>query len=414
MSTVAPIRTTSGLSSQAVRAVMLTQFDDIEGYMVAVSDPKNVMTDQFKDIGYHFLPDKGICWRLITMGLGDYKMIGVPVHIEDSKYARRAFVFCLCLVVENAEPAIRLGKLAAQELADTLYSLEIESSFLSTSENWPYIQTFLTELREILNGEIPYVKLELGGSNIEFIKPVAPALTESATESIHPFSTPVVIVDIDSHLSPEQKAQNQQLIDVLYICDGSRSVAEISVYLSADFTELVRLLSLLAERGLVVIIDQPIDQFSRVRLTPSFHSFFDDLRNRQEAVSYSLISDHDVQPRAVSATDPGGGITNLGDYLVRMYCRLDGHVQDLGEFDSSHNSVGNISSRHMIIYGLVKGFLRCKTMYPVCSDHATTMVPVLRSCDGRLSWDDIGFKHGLTRAELNEVFTHHNVLRIWC
>ena len=104
--------------------------------------------------------------------------------------------------------------------------------------------------------------------------------------------------------------------------------------------------------------------------------------------------------------------SNLGDYLVRMYCKLDGHVQDLGEF-SAMNGVMNISIRQMVIFGLIRNFLRCKTMFPVFIDYASTSLPVLRSCSGESSWDEIGVQHGLTRDQLSKLFEQYNVLRIW-
>ena len=396
---------------------MFTQFEDVEGYVVSASDPPGVMTDQFKDIGYHFLPDRGLCWRLITMSLGDFKMIGVPVHIEDSKYARRAFVFCFCLVVENNPLAIKLGKTAAQALADLFHSLEIDLSFLSENSDVSKIAEFIRIFRERLNSDkSPFVNLTVTGDyRVQFGKPVVtagvPAPIDGGEDTtVKGYYTPVAIVDVSS-LTEQEAASNHVLVNVIQACTGLVTVAEISVHLELDFSALGSLLRVLERRQLIILVNQPIDQFTRVRLTSVFHSFFDDLSNRQEAIAYTLISDPIHSGNSTPRSDQGP-ISNLGDYLVRMYCRLDGHTQDLGEFHALHHG-GNISSRHMVVFGLIKNFLRCKTMYPVFPDSDTTMIPVLRSCDGRLSWDELGCKYGLTRSELSDVFTHHNVLQIW-
>ena len=141
--------------TELVKAVMYTRFEDVEGYVVTASEPRGVMGDQFKEIGYQFLPDKCLCWRLISLALGEYRMIGVPVHIEDSRYPRRAFVFCFCLLVEDNPAAIQLGKVAAQEFAEIFYMLEIDPNvhLLSDDSKLGIVETFLNKLKYELNDE---------------------------------------------------------------------------------------------------------------------------------------------------------------------------------------------------------------------------------------------------------------------
>jgi hypothetical protein len=396
-------------SNEPIKALLCTQFEDVEGYVVSVSDPPNIMTNQFKDIGYHFLPDKGLCWRLITMTLGEYKMTGVPVHIEDSKYPRRAFVFCLCVVTDLTNRAVGLGKLVAQELADLLHQLEADSSYLSNRENDGSIRQMLASLRQDLNSEsVSVVNRQVSGNHwLQFSKRII--LNPGAVEErlIEPFHIPVALVDT-GELSDEVACNNQLMVDVVEACNGNDSCSEISHFLGIGFPDLTRVLSALQRKGMVYVLDQPIDKYSRIRLTKNFHAFFDDLSNRQEAIAFSLAtggSSGVSTPRGDTAA-----IGNLGDYLVRLYCRLEG--QELGEFESVHGSP-NFSTKFMIVYGLIKGFLRCKTMFPVLLDSSTTLIPVLRSCDGCTSWDAIGVRFGLSRSELDETFTHYNVVRIW-
>lgn len=381
--------------------------------MVRASDPLEVMTDQFKDIGYHFLPDRGICWRLISLALGEFRVIGVPVHIEDSRYPRRAFVFCFCLIVENSREAIALGKVTAQQLAELFYALESETQFLS--ESHADLHDFLANLRTALNSacdEFVNVSVDHSDRFLQFQKPSLGApVSEEPTRPICSYFTPISLVD------PSLIDHTHECVaDVLKACDGWNSVAELSNLLSIDFSQLCRLLHSLTTRQLVAMVDQPIDSFTRVRLTSKFHSFFDDLTNRQEAVAFCVgmgspgISTPNISHPSEESVDLMP-IPNLGDHLVRLYCRLDGHTMDLEEFASLCSS--SISARHVVLFGLIKNFLRPKTMFPVYSDFATTMVPVLRLCDGRNSWDDICATFQLTRLEVNEIFVHHGVLKIW-
>ena len=392
-----------------VRAIMFTQFEDVEGYVVAASDPPNVMTDQFKEIGYQFLPDKDICWRLISLCVGEYRIVGVPVHIDDAKYARRAFVFCFCLIVEKQ--AMELGKIVAQYLAEIFYKLEVDSSFLSGSPaGKEALPIFLKDLRDSLNSDkIDSVNLEVvDGFRLQFCKPRKPlgSVADHLLKKIEPWFVPVATVGVDDL---GKVASAYDLVEVMQECTGESSVSEISLKLGIEYADLIRALSVLEERRLIVVIDQPIDTFSRLRLTNAFHAFFDDLSNRQAAVAFaSQVCSVVSSPRGGGSGPPPG---DVGDQLVRVYCRLDGHVEDLGEFDSAQSS--GLSTRLLAMFGIIKGFIRPKTMFPVHPDHETTMIPVLRSCDGSKSWDEIGFKHGLHREELNELFSYHGVFRIW-
>jgi hypothetical protein len=412
----------SRTEQEIVKAVLFTEFEDIEGYVVSASDPVGVMHDQFKDIGYHFLPDKGMCWKLISMALGDYRMIGVPIHIEDSKYGRRAYVFCFCLIVVNSAHAVKLGKIAAKELAELFFALERDHSYLSEKKNLPSITKVLENVRSCLNDEKPYLNIHVhDNSRVQILKPPKDHKANyPARCKIKPFFIPIAL--IDANLIGDSVSDNHDLIKILNQCNGLFSVSEISNSIEIHFDDLCFVLSALEQRGLIYLLDQPIDQFTRVRLVPNFHLFFDDLNNRQEAIMYSLLvpsSSSRTSETGSGTSTPKGVIdqqqssfSNLGDYLVRMYCKLDGHVQDLGEF-SAMNGVMNISIRQMVIFGLIRNFLRCKTMFPVFIDHASTSLPVLRSCSGESSWDEIGVQHGLTRDQLSTLFEQHNVLRIW-
>lgn len=392
-----------------VRAVMYTLFEDVEGYVVGASDPPNIMVDQFKDIGYQFLPDKGICWRLISLSIGDFRITGVPVHIDDAKYARRAFVFCFCLVVDKR--AVELAKVAAQYLAEIFKELETKHSFLSIEANKGKIKKFLIELREQLNSDkVNHINIPIAdGLALQFEKPAKPFPKCSISNLVQPWYIPIATVGVNPVDCPE-------LETILALCNGETTVSEISLHIEMDMGELGSVLVKLAERKLIVIMDQPIDKFSRVRLTSEFHTFFDDLTNRQTAVAFalsgqtSMASSVSSSPRSGQPVDASG--TNLGDQLVRMYCRLDGNVEDLGEFSSAQGSSG-LSIRLMVIFGILKNFIRTKAMFPVFMDHETTMIPVLRSCDGSRTWDEVGFKHGLTREEMHELFSYHGVVKIW-
>ena len=414
----------SGGMPELVRAVMFTRFEDVEGYVVSASDPPNVMKDQFKDIGYQFLPDKGLCWRLISLSLGDqFRIIGVPGHIDDARYPRRAFVYCFCLIVNNEANAVSIGKLAAAEMAEIFLALENDPKYhlLSDDSKHGIIEEFLKKLRKQLN-EGKHVNVNVIGDYwLQFVLHKAGKSLAPPQELIKPWSVPVSLTDTFPDDSVELTPFTS-LMNLLESCNGSNSVCELSQILAVDYDQLVQVLSILHARELVYIVSQPVDKYSRVRLVSNFHTFFDDLNNRQEAVGYCIASNFSLPSSVFSSesstplddhpTSLSQPINNLGDYLVRMYCRMDGNTADLGNMETFRHGV-HISVRHMVMYGLLKGFLRLKQLFPFFPEFETTMVPVLRLCDGTLCWDEIGFKCNMTRSQLMDVFMNHDVLRIW-
>ncbi len=68
----------------------------------------------------------------------------------------------------------------------------------------------------------------------------------------------------------------------------------------------------------------------------------------------------------------------------------------------------------MVLFGLAKGFLRMKQLFPYYPNHSDPLaMPVLKACDGSVDWDWLGYKFQMNRNELNQIFTENGILRIW-
>ena len=76
-------------SQVSIDAIFYSRFQDIEGYTICASDPPGVLgDDQFKQIGYYFLPDKSLSDHVIVLHLDKYRLFGCPVYLSGSQYAR--------------------------------------------------------------------------------------------------------------------------------------------------------------------------------------------------------------------------------------------------------------------------------------------------------------------------------------
>lgn len=63
----------------------------------------------------------------------DKKILGLPVKIDDKKYARNAFYFNLCFVCDAWARTVQYEPLL-KKLSDYLIGMELESKFLSLQD----------------------------------------------------------------------------------------------------------------------------------------------------------------------------------------------------------------------------------------------------------------------------------------
>ncbi|KAF4670048.1 hypothetical protein FOL47_002279 [Perkinsus chesapeaki] len=140
-----------------------------------------------KECGYHFLPDRDCCWRVVCVSLSEgLAMMGVPVYLEDSKYERSSLVFCVAFIVPDTNsdtdetPPWEVYREIAQQLAISFARMELDPSLrlLSDESHRPTVKYILESVREQLNSCTGVGELFYNVSEI-------PKLLENADDVVH-------------------------------------------------------------------------------------------------------------------------------------------------------------------------------------------------------------------------------------
>uniref|UniRef100_A0A0G4G623 Nitrogen permease regulator 2 n=1 Tax=Chromera velia CCMP2878 TaxID=1169474 RepID=A0A0G4G623_9ALVE len=136
-----------------VRALAFCKFDLEEGPRIVCTDPPGVMAGHFPAFSKYFMPNKDITGNVISVRVGNWCLVGMPLTVEDKgKYARNSFQFCICAVVA-ADVPMSPHRLLAAQLANEFANLEVTISFLSddSPENEVKIANTLALLRAQIN-----------------------------------------------------------------------------------------------------------------------------------------------------------------------------------------------------------------------------------------------------------------------
>jgi len=371
-------------ASLSILAILFTRFEDIEGYVVAAADPPEALGEhQFKDIGYHFLPDKEVCGRVITLFLDNYRIIGVPVCLEGSQYSRKALTFCICFVIDSMVVQADMGlyKRLAEQLANSFSTLEKDQELrlLSDDRHLPKVAATLVELRKQLNDpRRSHVFVSIADSHSICFKPFGVPKLKQRLAEIKPYFVPYLLVDPNSVPAEEIDAL---AVSVLSLVDGAVSVGDICSKLPSTPAKVVMsVLRLLAGLGCVALLP-PVDEFSRFCLTPAASNFFVGLSDRAEASEFCGLAAHEVS---------------------RSLAKLRG--QPFSEFSE------NANAKKIIIFGLIKNIVRAQQLFAFSGAGEEE---ISRSCDGRTAADDLCAQLGISRAEFFNFVNSRKICQIW-
>eukprot|EP00922_Rhytidocystis_sp_ex-Travisia-forbesii_P039108 GHVS01058224.1.p1 GENE.GHVS01058224.1~~GHVS01058224.1.p1 ORF type:complete len:465 (-),score=33.42 GHVS01058224.1:1075-2469(-) len=105
---------------------------------------------QFRSISKYFFMHSDLNSKIIALRLGEWRIMGVPVKLEDAElYSRNSFQFTFCLVIDTASDETPFRDMAIQ-FACAFTQLEKRSRFLSTASNEHLLANCLIDMLEQL------------------------------------------------------------------------------------------------------------------------------------------------------------------------------------------------------------------------------------------------------------------------
>lgn len=354
-----------------LRALLLCVFDKEEGPSICCSDPPGAVGAKlFKSLGRYLLPDTFVKGRVVSVVLDDNVVLGAPVFIENTvKYDRNIFQFTVCMVISSSAQEAMHRDLA-QHLATSFCLLENRLEWLSggsREEKEQRVQPVLRDLRTQLNAsEECYLRIEdsiyvlafrLRRYNMELapepdldkvalpvvdLKQLATRLERSGPQS-----------DLEGNLAECSIRPDPTLAHLVPLIDGVRSFHQIVGESGLKEYAALNCLRHLLHFGFLMAIDR-ISLEHRYCLTPDFHrAFLPGTRVCKEVVIY------------VTAGRQGQN-EDLLKVVQRLYAGIDGWRMTLGQFVEVHQAELDthfISVRHLVTFGLMKGFLKTITSY---------------------------------------------------
>lgn len=139
-----------------ILAIFYAEFHPIQGPQVLFEVPEGFATSKqsslsvdFDSFSEYIIPKSGLCNRSVTISTTNYKIMGYPVQILNSKYERNALIFNLCFVFDKQQDTVCFEQVVTK-IARVLESLEVESEFLSTARKESLIN-FIAQIIEDLN-----------------------------------------------------------------------------------------------------------------------------------------------------------------------------------------------------------------------------------------------------------------------
>ena len=285
-----------------IEAIFFSRFEDIEGYSIAASDPANVLGEtQFKEIGYHFLPDKSLSGNVVTLYLDQYRIVGCPVHLSGPQYTRSAFVFCIGFIVVNGSDDMSIYRRLARQLSVSFERLEVNMRFLSGAADdcghggvsLQLVASVLSEIRTQLNNpRLPYVYVPIDDRDALSFKPVYATRVRDAFLKPHYTVYPLVGTLDDLSLGPVSQDRLLQAVfaEIVSIRISAETfVAGIPVERLISLfpgEDVVTILACLMQSG-AVVATAPITAQSRPALTPKARALFaTNVGDRQELAEF--------------------------------------------------------------------------------------------------------------------------------
>lgn len=105
---------------------------------------------QFDALSEYILPKQELHGRLVAISTQDFKIVGLPVSIEDPKYERNTLLFNVCFVFDR-EAATGCYDQVVRKIARELKALELECDLIHNPATKPEVLNIIEQLMHDLN-----------------------------------------------------------------------------------------------------------------------------------------------------------------------------------------------------------------------------------------------------------------------
>ncbi|XP_055336078.1 GATOR complex protein NPRL2-like [Paramacrobiotus metropolitanus] len=332
-------------SVSKINHIFFSEFDNVAGPKIVFEVPENKFTTTgiFDDqISSFIITKPELTSSVLTITAGDYKILGYPVLIENTKYQRNALIFNLCFVYD-CEDDIRPYESIVKKLGEYLRTVEVETNFLSKPESKRTLPQLMEKLLHELNS-LGRCSIAINKSNTLFLKVVPPDRNSDIV--VHDYDVPVLVSDMKGLIALEKDLTTKQIVPLI---DGTRSVHQISDEVDADGDLVKSCVQNMMFYGVARVV--PAFNLSNVyRVTPAIRKFLCDAELCEKCIQFV----------ARDKNDPPG-IRDIMTILGDMQ-----HGVAVADWSARHsNIIQKLDQKKLCDFGILQGFIRRMYKYPV-------------------------------------------------
>ncbi|WPH05054.1 nitrogen permease regulator 2 like protein [Acrodontium crateriforme] len=356
-----------------LQAIFYARFDLAKGPSIIHQHPPNSVipsaTTQdstllnFNDISAYVIPDYEFCNLPLSIATHGSRMLGYPISIEDTKYARNRFTFNVCFLLDE-EDDVRPWTQVVKKTAMFFRAMEEESSLLDVEEElsgliWAgdkgypakdigIVYPLLEAVFEQMNAykEVCVRVDDLRVLNLRLSRP------REIPAEVHGWDVPLLTRQLPS---PAQWTWDLALAKIHPHIDGIKHVRRIAELADVEIRLVKRTVRELLYHERAILLD--IFHFQAIYApTADFAWFAKDAAMQEECANYIAVdptknglaihSDHQTSPTPTKET------------ILALYASLTPGLTVQDFLLAKQTELSNIDIRRFITFGVIKGFLR--------------------------------------------------------
>lgn len=329
-----------------ILGLMFCEFDNQEGPKIVYQKPYEIINKvAFDSISSYIIPKTQLKNRIITINVGKYRVCGFPIYIDHAKYHRNKYIFNISFIF-NQDTNTCSYEALVKKLACDLKTLEVECGFLSIDRMKAHLPKLLEQIHSNLNSNGECIIQKIG--NLEhsslFLKLIKNHIDPKLAQS---FDVPVFTINKDCFEIDDWDLATQKIVSGI---NGFKTISIIAIETNIEISIVKEAIQNLLYAGIIMLV--PVIQYSSMFvLTSNIIQYYSDPEIHTDSINFVQLDNEKREP-------------SFYDLFFFYSLFKNGiTVQSINEI--YHPFERNIDLKKLILFGLLKGFLKKIHKYPI-------------------------------------------------
>ncbi|CAN6608550.1 nitrogen permease regulator 2 [Trichomonascus vanleenenianus] len=209
---------------------------------------------EFDWVKNYVIPKPQLCNRLVTCRVGQYRIVGFPVHIYGHEYVRNSFIFNFAFIFP-ADAESTVFEMPIRRLAKMFMALEEQNKFLSQTSSLNTISNIIEQIYQDLNNYSECM-IPIDDSNTVDMKlfPLFPPPPE-----LKYYHVPISTVQLEKLMDDNWDPTMEKIVPYI---NGINSIRQIADLADADYKLTCQCIQHLIHYRCIIVVD--LFQFSNI------------------------------------------------------------------------------------------------------------------------------------------------------